>query len=392
MKATHHKHVKLARPSSEDWGRQEICFLGTDCAAIQQLACQIAQKLSPKYRLSFRDASHQEEEPPPPLLNGFTHYHLEKKHFEQHHILSASNNLNNLKNSNYHRSKVLFGDIDLALVNGNHFEAQHQIVLVNPEKASSLGKRQKQLTHVIALIADDFETIPSFVTEYLPKQATLPRFKLTDIDLISRFIENFILQYLPPLQGLILGGGQSRRMGKDKIFLDYHGSQQHLYLTEILQDFCQEVYVSCQTSQQIKFENPLVDTFLELGPLGGILSAFRHDPSAAWLTVACDHPLLNREGIQKLIAQRDPSKMGTCFFNSETKFPEPLITIWEPKAYALLLHHLANGHACPRQALINGDVNVIHLEDETILQNANTREEYQAMLQKIAKSKELALP
>jgi len=79
--------------------------------------------------------------------------------------------------------------------------------------------------------------------------------------------------------------------------------------------------------------------------------------------------------LQQLIAQRDPSKIATAFYNSDTDFPEPLITIWEPKSYPILLHFLSLGYSCPRKVLINSDVKVVRLMDESVLVNVNTEEE-----------------
>ena len=55
--------------------------------------------------------------------------------------------------------------------------------------------------------------------------------------------------------------------------------------------------------------------------------------------------------------------------------PEPLITIWEPKAYPILLSFLSQGYTCPRKALRNNDVHIIKAENADALINVNTLEE-----------------
>ena len=383
MKESHKKHAKLARPLKGRWGRHEVAFLGTHCSEIQKLAGEIATGLSPRYQLSFYDATHEEENLPAPLMNGFAHLSLQKKNFYEHQVSSVGNE---------QIAKALSSDIDLAIVNGNHFEAQNQMLIINPEKASSVRKRQKQLTHVLGLITHDSEEMPSFVEECLPNANSLPKFKTSEINPMIDFMEGFILSNLPKVQGLILAGGGSTRMGEDKVFLNYHGKEHHLYIEDILRNICEDVHVSCQPSHEQRFKNPLPDTFTKLGPMGGILSAFRHDPNAAWLTVACDCPLLNRETLEFLLKNRDASKMATCFFNSETDLPEPLITIWEPRAYAHLLRHISEGYSCPRRALLQGDVNIVRLKDETPLKNVNTPQEYESVMEKIGASEQYALP
>ena len=123
-------------------------------------------------------------------------------------------------------------------------------------------------------------------------------------------------------------------------------------------------------------EYPLVvDTYLNLGPMGAILSAFRQDPNSAWLVVACDLPLLDAATIGYLLKNRNPSAIATAFRSPVDEFPEPLIAIWEPKAYPALLSFLAQGFSCPRKVLINSPVELLTAPDPMALRNANTPEE-----------------
>ena len=97
--------------------------------------------------------------------------------------------------------------------------------------------------------------------------------------------------------------------------------------------------------------NPLPDQFDFESPLNGILTAFAHDSIAAWLTVPVDMPLIDVEIIAYLLKKRDTNKVATCFFDSDGKNPEPLITIWEPRAYPLLLSFQKSGKISPRDFL-----------------------------------------
>ena len=54
---------------------------------------------------------------------------------------------------------------------------------------------------------------------------------------------------------------------------------------------------------------------------------------------------------------------------------EPLITIWEPKAYPILLGYLAQGYSCPRKVLINSSVEIVEVEDD-LIRNINTPNEF----------------
>ena len=231
-------------------------------------------------------------------------------------------------------------------------------------------KRKDNLNNVIALIGLEGVIIPDYIKALIPGYSQLPLFLINNKQ-IPVYADSNTKKYLL-LNGLILGGGYSKRMGTDKILLDYHGESQYHYLTKLMGSKCKEVFVSCREKQNFKFSNMIIDSFKDLGAYGGILSAFRFNPNSAWLTIACDIPLLNEDTVAFLIENRDPSKLATCFYNSKTKFPEPLITIWEPKAYPVLLNFLSLGYSCARKVLINSEIKLIKLNDQKLLINANT--------------------
>jgi molybdenum cofactor guanylyltransferase len=52
-----------------------------------------------------------------------------------------------------------------------------------------------------------------------------------------------------------------------------------------------------------------------------------------------------------------------------------LITIWEPRAYPVLLSFLAQGISCPRKVLINSDIELLDVPNIDALMNVNTPEE-----------------
>ncbi|HEX6225318.1 MAG TPA: molybdenum cofactor guanylyltransferase [Chryseolinea sp.] len=182
----------------------------------------------------------------------------------------------------------------------------------------------------------------------------------------------------PTLNGLILAGGKSLRMGQDKSLIEYHNVSQREYLFAMLKNFCTSVFTSCKNNQSVPAHlNPLFDQFDFDSPLNGILTAFSHDAIAAWLTVPIDMPLIDVEIIAYLLRKRDSNKVATCFFDSDGRNPEPLITIWEPRSYPLLLRFQQGGKISPRDFLKNADTNIIEIPDRNALANINSPEELQ---------------
>jgi molybdopterin-guanine dinucleotide biosynthesis protein A len=178
------------------------------------------------------------------------------------------------------------------------------------------------------------------------------------------------------LNGLILSGGKSQRMGHDKSLIEYHSVSQREYLFNMLRNFCAAVFTSSKITHTIPIRfNPLPDRYEFDSPMNGILTAFCHDSIAAWLTVPIDMPLIDVEIISYLISKRDSSKIATCFYDSEGKDPEPLIAIWEPRAYPLMLTFYKNGNISPRDFLKQEDVNIVAIPDRNALVNINSPED-----------------
>ena len=190
-----------------------------------------------------------------------------------------------------------------------------------------------------------------------------------------------------PLLGLVLGGGKSRRMGRDKAALAYHGKPQILYAWELLRAAGLEAHVSCRTDQAeaegFRGLPQIPDRFLDFGPMGGILSALLFRREAAFLAVACDLPFLDAGSISTLIAARDRSRIATAYLNPEG-LPEPLCAIYEPAAYSALLGFVGQGIHCPRKALIRSDIHGLVPANFQALDNVNRPEEFTAAAQTLS--------
>lgn len=183
---------------------------------------------------------------------------------------------------------------------------------------------------------------------------------------------------VPKLNGLVLAGGKSRRMGNPKDKINWHGKEQRYFAADLLAPLCDEVFISCRQDQLENFDsnyNALTDTFLNMGPFGGILSALRSQRDKAWLVVACDLPLLDEKSLEFLIENRNIEKAATTYESPFDGLPEPLITIWEPKSYPLLLNFLGSGITCPRKVLINSDTLILKPGNPDSLMNVNTPED-----------------
>ncbi|MCJ8165056.1 NTP transferase domain-containing protein [Pontibacter sp. E15-1] len=380
----HKKHSVLTKPALGHFARNEWAFVGTPCGEIKTLADQVIAALSSSYKCSYVDASHAHADAaatlPGRLAKGAVAEYTDQITYHQVDFTQPMNAF---------RFRQLFSEMDLVLVNGNHQQAQAQVVVIDERKRASLQKRVAQLTNVqLILLAEGTEQVFDFVQEAIPGWQALPIYKLSDTAKIVSFFQEQMQRAQPVLNGLVLAGGQSLRMGRDKGAIDWHGKAQRYFMADLLKGFCNEVYISCRAEQQVEVNNgykTLSDTFIGLGPYGAILSAFREQPDAAWLVVACDLPLLDEQTLEQLTSQRDSAATATTFVSPHDGFPEPLITIWEPKSYPLLLSFLAQGYTCPRKVLINSETNLINPQHPDALLNVNTPQELEKVKRLLVK-------
>jgi molybdopterin-guanine dinucleotide biosynthesis protein A len=191
-----------------------------------------------------------------------------------------------------------------------------------------------------------------------------------------------------PLYGLVLGGGRSSRMRTDKASLKYHGKPQTEHCLDLLAAHCAQSFVSCRADQadQPGFAGlpQIHDTFLDMGPLGGILSALRAHRNAAFLVIACDLPFLDADSLAALVAGRDPFKVATAFAGPQGGLPEPLCAVYEPRCYPRALQLLGQGLSCPRKLILHSSSRILTAPDPRALHNANDPETYREAIQSLS--------
>ncbi len=367
MTSTWSKHAKITRPQMGNYHRHEIALMGAPCDIIKAWATEMATLWAP-LKVGFLDMDHH----PSPLSHPF------------HQVVSHQQTYFEEETAGFPSDfglKIKFQPCDRLIINGNHFEGAEQIVFIDPKK--NVAKHAKKINAPLMVIVREGASMPTEIQEVISENT--PVFQETQKEEITTFLKAWSLTKQPKVNGLLLVGGKSQRMGEDKSQLVYQQEPQWKIAVDLLAPYCQEVFISCNEQQSAQFEeHPLiVDKYLGLGPIGGILSAFQHDPDAAWLVIAVDLPLLSSQTLHQLIDQRDSSTLATCFQVPDKKFPEPLITIWEPRAYPIMLQYLSLGYSCPRKVLINEPCKVISPLTAEALENINTPEEKEAVIKKM---------
>lgn len=184
------------------------------------------------------------------------------------------------------------------------------------------------------------------------------------------------------LTGLVLAGGRSRRMGRDKGQLLYGGTAWADAAWRLLRSVCGQAFVSVN-SEQTRFPvyAPLpliVDDEPDAGPATGLLSAWRRMPDRAFLVVAVDMPLVDADLLGRLRRARDGERIATAYRHEDGTI-EPLCAIWEPAARALVAAEVETGRRSLRRVLERADVRLIEPADEERLTSADTIEKLEML-------------
>ena len=111
--------------------------------------------------------------------------------------------------------------------------------------------------------------------------------------------------------GIVLAGGMSRRLGRDKAVETIGGQSLISRVLESLSQVADELVVVVNTNERAE-ELPLpddvvaaVDIYPDTGSLGGIFTGLSASSNEWGIVVACDMPFLNLELLGYLLSHRD---------------------------------------------------------------------------------------
>jgi molybdopterin-guanine dinucleotide biosynthesis protein A len=140
--------------------------------------------------------------------------------------------------------------------------------------------------------------------------------------------------------GVVLAGGLSRRMGRDKALLDHHGRPLLRRQVDVLSALCGQVVVS---GDYAGFDC-VPDEGERCGPLGGIHAVCRRFPDTALLVVPVDMPQVTPVDLASLLKQRGPCHFDRqplpAYFPDGRRLMGALRAIFDPSDAGLSVHRL----------------------------------------------------
>lgn len=128
------------------------------------------------------------------------------------------------------------------------------------------------------------------------------------------------------INGYILAGGKSSRMGTDKGLLDFNGKPIVQLVIEQLQPVFNKVVIVSNNVDYEKFGLEVIpDLIKDIGPAGGIHAALSHSNSEKIFIVSCDMPFITTKAILYIIEHVGQAQITLPLNHGKT---EPLFGIY----------------------------------------------------------------
>jgi len=180
----------------------------------------------------------------------------------------------------------------------------------------------------------------------------------------------------------ILAGGESRRMGQNKAFIQVEG----IWLFDYVYGTCKELFsdIIIVTNQLQQFKDYqahiVIDAIPGSGSLGGLYTALMQASNQHTFCVACDMPFLKPELISHLIEKR---LYYDIVIPRTKEGPEPLHAIYSKRCIQSIKKLLNKGELKITK-LLSSELRICYCEEEELKKidpflssftNVNTRED-----------------
>ena len=182
--------------------------------------------------------------------------------------------------------------------------------------------------------------------------------------------------------GVILAGGQSRRMGRDKAFLPFGKGLLIERVIEVIQQVTDDVILITNTPEQYeRFALPMFsDVIPEAGSLGGIYTGLVSAKTPYSLCLACDMPFVKPEFLRFLC---DTAAEADVVIPRNAEDFQPLCAVYSQVCRDPIRHKIEVGQLKitgffdqVSVRVIDGDLLAHYDPHDIMFFNANTPEEY----------------
>lgn len=134
--------------------------------------------------------------------------------------------------------------------------------------------------------------------------------------------------------GIVLAGGLSSRMGRDKSRMEWQGQSLLERAVDLLTPLCAELLISANTGEERLYgQRVIADKLPSRGPLSGIHASLTESRTQMNILIPCDMPLLTPGLISHLMENALPGRVSLPYLQGES-MPLPAVL---PRGLAPLL-------------------------------------------------------
>ena len=186
------------------------------------------------------------------------------------------------------------------------------------------------------------------------------------------------------MTGIILAGGQSKRMGQDKAFLTINGVTFIDHILKVFRSVFEQIIIISNTPEKYRYANEIVieDILPEKGPMGGLYTGLYVAKYDRNFVAACDMPFISKQLVEYLIGIQNFDAV-VPYVNGRY---QPLFAVYAKKCAPLIKIQLDSGNLRISDLFHTIDMKVLN-EDELLVfdrnllsfYNANTPDDYNAI-------------
>jgi molybdopterin-guanine dinucleotide biosynthesis protein A len=182
-----------------------------------------------------------------------------------------------------------------------------------------------------------------------------------------------------PVTAIVLAGGKSTRMGKDKAHLKVNGVPLVRRLCDMLRPFFDHCIISTGTGGAAwNGFRSVVDSYPESGPLSGIYAGLSASETEHNFVIACDIPNVNLAALHKLISLSEDCDIAMPSFKNG--LAEPLFAFYRKQVVETALKLLQKGRFQVRALMEECNSHVVNFPDTGWYVNLNTPDDFRQFL------------
>ena len=188
------------------------------------------------------------------------------------------------------------------------------------------------------------------------------------------------------INGYILAGGKSSRMGTDKGLLLFEGKPMIQYVIEQMQPIFDKLVIVSNNPEYAKFGLEVIpDLIKDIGPAGGIYTALHQSETKLNFMVSCDMPFVTAAAIEFVIKNTNDSQI--VLLENQGKM-EPLFGMYSKECEEIWLELIEEGKVKLQEMVLHFKWKTIPVENneifkESFFKNINNKEDLNNALNRI---------